>query len=537
MKVLLVASAASERTSIRRAIAVADHRFEVREAASCAEAQATLGEEEPDCIITDHQLPDGVGLDLLQVAHRSAFIVLTANADHVAARRALKAGAEDVLQKGELSPGTLLRSLRYAIERKKASELRLQLLHADRLSAIGQLAAGVAHEINNPATFITANQEILAEDAARCTSLIHGLAEHIAGEPDPARRRALEALLEANQADQLVSDFPSLLEENMAGMRRIVTIVKKLQTFSRIRQAATEDVDVNAVVEAVGHMLEHEIRHRARLLKDLAVERPIVMGERGEIHQVLTNLLVNAAHAIAEGSASENYIKVSTRQVGGLVKLTIEDSGCGIPKAMLGRIFDPFFTTKPPDKGTGLGLAICSEIVRKHRGRIEVRSEVGKGTCVEVTLPTEHELTGDLFCFVPRSAEPPSDPSPSGEEPPLKILAVDDEAMILSAYRRMLRGHQVIVASGGQEALSLLASDPTFDGILCDLMMPDLDGCTFHERLQSLAPHLLPKVVFCTGGAFTPRMRDFISRLRSPVLEKPISSEAIRETVRRWREA
>jgi signal transduction histidine kinase len=536
LKLLLVLASASDRRAARSALAGAGPRIRLEEAERLEEATRWLEREPFDCLLVDPELPDGRASELLPRGQGAAMIVLIPAEDHQAARKALGEGFQDVLPKSELGAATLIRSIRYAIERKRAAELRLQLLHADRLAALGQLAAGVAHEINNPATFILVNDEQLAESARAMEDFVAAVARLSADEPDPARRRLWTETLAMHRPAARLEEARERIAENVEGMQRIVSIVKKLQTFARLRPASLGEVDLHEVIEAAARMLENELRHRGRLIRELAPEAPVVSGDRQELLQVVTNLMVNAMHALEGVPPQDAWLKVGTRVLGGSVRLVVEDDGCGIPPSIQPRIFEPFFTTKSQDRGTGLGLSICAEIVRKHRGRIEVQSEVGRGTRVEVLLPIEREPTGDLMLFAPSEEAPAPDlESLEADAAPLRILAIDDEALILAAYRRMLRDHEVVAVHGGREALSLLGVDLGFDGILCDLMMPDLDGQDFFERLRVLAPQLAGKVVFCTGGAFTAKMRDFLGRVETPVLEKPLSSEAMQRAVRHWR--
>jgi len=242
-------------------------------------------------------------------------------------------------------------------ERKQDREdrqlLQDQLVVADRLSSIGTLAAGVAHEINNPLAVVLANLGVVREALANTTN---------------PRAELLDAL-----------------DDAAAGAERVRRIVRDLKTFSHA-EGAPRAVDLMKVLEFVFDMTHAEVRHRAQLVRDLAPVPPVSCNE-GRIAQVLLNLIVNAAHAIAPGRADKNEIRVRTRLDGARVLIEVEDTGCGIPRELLGRIFDPFFTTKPTGSGTGLGLAVCHGIVKACGGEIAVSSEVDEGTRFRVWIP------------------------------------------------------------------------------------------------------------------------------------------------------
>lgn len=364
------------------------------------------------------------------------------------------------------------------------SNLRLEqaherLVHSERLAALGQLSATVAHEINNPLQFIDVNLG------------------------------AIRDLLTARGASE---EITQLLDDVRDGVDRISAITRDLSSFSRADPRQVMAVRLDEVVERACRMAKSEIRHRARLVLDLKTSRPVT-ADLGKLTQVVTNLMVNAAHAIEEGRADCNRISVTTEQRDDGLVLVVEDTGKGIPAEIRERIFEPFFTTKPAGRGGGLGLAVCMEIVRLHQGMIRVDSELGRGTRFEVWLPFENGLAK------------PSQPEPraSATEGRGRVLIVDDDDLVRRGLGRMLSlDHDVVLADGGEEGLTILARDRDFDAILCDLMMPVMDGPAFHAALTELTPELLPRLAFCSGGAFTPRVRGFIESIPNTLLAKPM---------------
>lgn len=397
-----------------------------------------------------------------------------------------------------------LASLRDVTDLRRSQELERRLLHADRLASIGQLAAGVAHEINNPSAFIHSNLELLAE--------------------------RIETLRGAHpELADLLEEMAVMLADSLAGAKRISAIVGDLSSFSRIERDEVDAVDVNDVIEVACSIAHNEIRHRARLVKKLG-NVPTIAADRPKLIQVVINLLVNAAHAIEGGHAEQHSITVSTFVRDACVVIAVEDTGCGIPAHQLRRIFEPFFTTKEREVGTGLGLSISAETIRRHRGELEVTSVVGQGTRFEVILP-EHTGLSSAAPQAP-SAELSREVRDAGRR--ARVLLIDDEALIRRAVRRILEpAHSVVEAPTGQDALDVLARSEPFDVIICDLMMPELDGPTFYERVGALHPALLDRLVFLTGGAFTPRAKEFLSSTHPLVLEKPISKSELLRVVKR----
>ncbi|WP_239014523.1 sensor histidine kinase [Archangium violaceum] len=250
--------------------------------------------------------------------------------------------------------------------------LELRLLQADRLTALGTLAAGVAHEVNNPLGYLSSNLNFVAEGLAEVRQALAGAT----GVPELAR---LESTLK---------ECEEALSEAQQGTSRIREVVGHLKTFARGDDTGAEQrADVRRAMELSIRMVLPELRHRARLLWE-PVEVPLVRGNEAYLEQVFLNLLLNAAQAIPEGAPGENSVEARVRAEGGKVVIEIQDTGEGIPPENLKRIFDPFFTTRPVGVGAGLGLAICHGLVTTMQGELTVESTVGKGTCFRVLLPT-----------------------------------------------------------------------------------------------------------------------------------------------------
>ena len=398
-------------------------------------------------------------------------------------------------------------------------KLRDQLEHSERLAAMGQMAAGVAHEVNNPAAFVTANltaQTEYVESLQRCFAELREQAEEV-GEPQRAR---FEAIVDRHDAENLLSEIATIGSENLEGMSRVCSIVRDLKNFSRIEKDVVELVHLNEVVNAACALVHNQVRFKANLIKDLGSPAKIA-ADPGKLTQVVMNLLLNAAQAMPDdGGLDQNFIQIQTFTREGQAVISVSDSGCGIPEEIQAKIFDPFFTTKERNRGTGLGLSLCADIIRQHGGDIRVSSTVGRGSRFEVVFPQD---TGLMPAAPTLKAV-----ETQGVFEPLRVLLIDDEVMLLKAYQRMLSSkHEVFSATGGAEAIEHLRYQQDYDVVICDLMMPQVDGIMVYEAIQELAPHLRDRILFCSGGAFTTRMKSFVADVGAPILEKPAGNKEL----------
>ncbi len=264
----------------------------------------------------------------------------------------------------------------------RLEETRDQMVRAEKMASVGTIAAGVAHEINNPIGFINSNLQTLRGYIADLKPLIEDY-RRIAP-PDPA----IDARVRKMDLDFVLSDLEILVRESEDGVKRVVKIVKDLKTFSHSDRSAPEEANLNECIESAVNLSRNETKYVADVTTELG-ELPKVRSWPGQITQVLVNLIVNAAHAVQGGDGSDRRgrIAVRSRAVEGGVVLEIADDGCGIPREIASRIFDPFFTTKEPGRGTGLGLSLSYEIVERHHGEIAFDSEIGKGTTFRIHLP------------------------------------------------------------------------------------------------------------------------------------------------------
>ena len=373
-------------------------------------------------------------------------------------------------------------------------EAQQRLLIADRLAALGLLLAGIGHEINNPAAYVSLGVQQIARH------LRHALVS-----PDADLRAALEKAL-------------PILDDVSTGATRIGEIVGQLKLFARDPgDDAGGPIDLNALVRSAASLVSAELRTRARFTVTLG-ELPPLPGGWARLSQVVLNLLVNAAQAIAPGAPEDNEVTLSTECQGGEVRIEVRDTGCGIPPADRARIFDPFFTTKPVGEGTGLGLSISYDIVRRLGGAIAVESERGRGSRFRVTLPYG----------APRPMPVPPDVEPPGGG---RVLVVEDERPLAGAIARELGARlQVELAHSGGEALEALAR-ARFDAVLCALRMPGLSGIDVYRRTFARDPGQAGRFVFLSGAGSQPHTAEFLRSTGRPVLEKPFPMAELWRTV------
>jgi PAS domain S-box-containing protein len=367
-----------------------------------------------------------------------------------------------------------------AREITERKQLEAQLAQSDRLASVGVLAAGVAHEINNPLVYIMNNLSYVL------THMPEGFDE-----------------------------LASALREARSGAERVRDIVKDLKTFSRSDSEKMEPMDVRVILDSAIKVAHNEIRHRAQLVRHYddipAVDANTRLG------QVFLNLILNAAHAIGEGDVANNQItvRVERREPQNQVLVSIRDTGVGIPSERLSKIFDPFFTTKPVGVGTGLGLSICRNITEALGGHIEVTSEVGVGSTFSVSLPYSVQRAVGL---IQPSSRPPAQTTRS-----LRVLVVDDDVFVARSIRRLLRPqHDVTLALSGRQALGLIRNSE-YDVIFCDVMMPEMTGMELHAAVSKQNIKLSERFVFITGGPFTPEARQLFDAVTNPCIQKPFT--------------
>ncbi len=387
--------------------------------------------------------------------------------------------------------------------------LQARLMQADRMVAMGTLAAGVAHEINNPLAYLSANLELLTKRKL----------------PEIRRKLGEEGAVSTQEIRDALDKCAEMLDIAREGAARVKDIVRDLRTFSRDdeRRAA---VDVRRVLDACVNIAWNELRLRARVERVYG-DVPTVTANESRLGQVFLNLIVNAAQAIPPGRSAENQIVLSVMQEGSDVVVLVKDTGGGITPDILPQIFEPFYTTKPAGVGTGLGLWICKGILVGLGGHITVDETSPRGTTFRVVLPTEEHMD---VSTAPRAGSS----RPQGMEAVRPaVLFVDDETALGHAVAEALEDDFVITVLGsGKEALETLEAGLEPVAIVCDLMMPGMTGMELFAAVKARWPELERVFVFVTGAAFSGRAREFLSTVRNPKLEKPFDTNVIRDAIR-----
>ena len=375
--------------------------------------------------------------------------------------------------------------------RKKMEQ---QLRQAEKLSALGQLVAGVAHELNNPLAVVMGYAQILSKH---------------------------KSLDEKSKKDLL-----KVLHES----ERAAKIVRNLLTFARPREPHLAVIDVNRLVTEILETREIQVQSaNVQVLRRLAPGLPPTKADADLIEQVLANLVTNAIQAL-DNHLGKRVIEVITEKRNDKIRIVVADTGPGIPLQILDRIFDPFFTTKAPGKGTGLGLSICYSIMEEHKGKIWVESEAGKGARFIAELPIiacrnvveDHRGGGDDHELDPQA-------------PQRRLLIVDDEPGIVDVLQEVLgdSGYRIETASNGAKALNRIASQE-YDLIISDLCMPEMSGEKLHAALRENYPHMLDRIIFVTGDTVSPGSRSFLEKTGARWLSKPFNICEIERLVKSY---
>jgi signal transduction histidine kinase len=483
------------------------------------EAMAAALDRVPwDIVLSDYSMPRFDAQAALSVLKAKGldlpFIIVSGTIGEETAVAALRTGAHDFIVKGRLARllPAIERELREAAMRAERRKISQQLLISERMASVGILAAGVAHEINNPLAVIIANLDFVHQKMDEMVHALHPPGDGAAG-GGPTMDWLAARLAEIGEP----------LHDSQEAAERVRFIARDLRVFARTSdEEKGGPVSVPDVLESAIRMASNEIRYRARLVRDFGDVPPVAANE-ARLGQVFLNLIVNAAQSMPEGDSGTNEIRIVVRRQGdNHVAVEIRDTGSGIPPEVLPRIFDPFFTTKPAAVGTGLGLAICHRIVSALGGELSVDSSVGSGSVFRVVLPRAREAVAE------------SKPVATQAVPVRRsrILVVDDEPTLCTTIERMLsREHSVTTVTSARQARELIGAGEEYDLILCDLMMPEMTGMDLHAELLLENPQQAEKLIFMTGGAFTPKARMFLDQVPNLSIEKPFTLTMLRQLI------
>ncbi|MDD5288130.1 MAG: response regulator [Dehalococcoidales bacterium] len=376
-----------------------------------------------------------------------------------------------------------------ASEKEKALQQELNL--TSRLASIGEVAAGIAHEINNPLTGVIGFAQMLADM-----------------EIPEQMREAVDVILD--------------------GARRTAGIVQKLLTFARHNKTVKEYVDINAVLKSTVDIRAYEMKNsNIEIITRLDADLPKTMANFGQIQQVFLNIIINAEQAIAMAH-TQGKLTVTTEKVNDKIRASITDNGVGIPRENVNKLFDPFFTTKGDNGGTGLGLSISYGIIKEHNGKIKVKSQPGKGATFIIEMPIVAPSGNQV-----KETSKPVTKSIETSVADKKIIVIDDEPNICRVLYRLLSsaGYQVETISDAQSALNKL-KEASYDLILLDIKMPGMNGIEFYERMQKIDPMLSQKVICITGDIISLQNKVFMEKTKLPCVTKPFSVDEIMSQVK-----
>ena len=382
--------------------------------------------------------------------------------------------------------------------RQRTGELetaQTQLIQAEKMSAMGELVSGVAHELNNPLAGVIGYSQLL---------LGSGIEEKT--------RRGLERI--NREAD------------------RCKRIVQNLQVFARKHKPQKNYVGINGALAATLDLRTYQLQvDNISVETDFQSDLPKTMADFHQLQQVFMNLLVNAHHAIKSAGRAGKLI-VRTERSGDRILIHISDNGCGISADCLKKIFDPFFTTKEVGQGTGLGLSICYGIIQEHRGLIRAESTPGEGTRFTVELPVLEPPPGEAAESQSTAQNVPTKVRASLRKS--NILVIDDESSITDVLYQALKmdGHRVDTAANGLTALNKIRAE-RYDVIISDMKMPGMDGRALYEAVREMSPDLAQRMIFSTGDVASQDTRSFLQRSGNPYLQKPFDLDSIRSVVAR----
>jgi PAS domain S-box-containing protein len=402
---------------------------------------------------------------------------------------------------GELSTSALkdasgkvighITTVRDITERRKAEEredqLEQELNLASRLASIGQLAAGVAHEINNPLTGVIGFSHLMMNR-------------------------------------DLPNDMKQDLQVINSEALRVAKIVENLLVFAHQRKTGREYMNINDIITRVLELRAYEMKvNNIDVETRLDPELPLTMADTGQLQQVFLNIVLNAEYFMTKAH-NKGQLVVKTEKINGNIQVSFTDDGAGISPENLDKIFNPFFTTKEVGKGTGLGLSICHGIITQHKGRIYAQSESGKGATFVIELPIVAEPVQAGKAEVTKK-EPHK---PRGA----KILVVDDEAAILTFLSRLLTewGHSVETINTADAALERLKTE-RYGLILLDIKLPGMSGIELYHHIEKIAPALTRRVMFITGDIMESATRGFLEKSKAAHITKPLDIEVLKKTI------
>lgn len=405
----------------------------------------------------------------------------------------------EVVESIEIFADLAAEALEFQNELEQHNRLEQHLLRTEKLAALGNILAGVAHEINNPLTAILGHASLLDLKAA-----------------SPSEEKSIKAIVSES--------------------KRVSALVKDLLTFSRKTPAKVKLCSVNEIVEQTCSLVRYEFKVKGqRLNTELPEVTYPVLIDAHHLQQVLLNLIGNAQHALPEGY-NEGFVRVRVHRMGEKLMIEVSDNGEGIPADVGEKIFDPFFTTKPVGHGTGLGLSIANSIIEAHGGNLSFQSDVGKGTTFLIELPLAHKKAlEDNPELIIREAEAAVANVVAAPPPrPVKgrVLVIDDENLLLNAVVQFLQRQELSIeaAMESERAIALMKAE-LFDAVVSDIRLPGRDGIELYHEICKQRPEYSRRFIFMSGDLVRDMTRHRVDETGCPCLEKPFSFQQMLETV------
>lgn len=408
-----------------------------------------------------------------------------------------------------------------AVERVLLARDRMRITlreeETQRLALLNSIAAGVGHEMNDPLSSASGNLELAGDALVRVRECFGSLQEASGTTGAATIHAAIERRL---------SSLEVHLRDARVGLERACLIAKNLQNLPQPPEDLRTSMRLTHVIEGAAAVAMGQIKHRATLVRSYD-DSIVVRASEKRLRQVLLNLLVNAAQAVPPGQPQKHRVSIKTRRAGATAVIEVSDTGIGISKSLMPRLFQPFFTTTGNGEGTGLGLSICKQIVESHGGTIEVESEIGQGALFRVRLPTD-TTAGRT------EPERALDSTPEKVAPGARtcVWVLDDERLLAQSMGRMLTDvYDVVLPADARDVLNRLSAGERFDVLVCDIVMPGMNGVELHERLTESWPELARRMVFVSGGTFTDIAVEFVESAAHRCLAKPFTEAQLRNLV------